>query len=397
MIRFTTISTALYFLSLLALLIDIGGGIGLKYAVMFLLLGWVVLLLLITQVPKGFFVEYVLIALFVLAFSYAVARGVSQPAVLSEMSFLFFLIFLVVGFDIPRRSLTHYFSIITIIGALIIVATFLAILIFPPLTKVINEIGNNYRLGYLGITPGSANLPNVYYRWSMWLIPGFILLLGRNQYASLLVGIAIVLTLSAAMALFSLVGAVALLILSLHNGLLRSKRVYWAGLFLILLVAVFWITQTNNAQLFTIIDKEFVAKFSSHSQSTSIKLGHITGSWEAMHASSLNLLLGTGAGSAFYSPGINATTANVEVSHMNVLRQYGIIGAAIFFGYIGYVIYKVYKTDCTGKRWAIGLSVLFLAAGTNPLLMSPVFMVPLMAARAYGFRFRIEEKNVYDA
>lgn len=81
------------------------------------------------------------------------------------------------------------------------------------------------------------------------------------------------------------------------------------------------------------------------------------------------------------------------MSHFNFLRQFGLIGGFIFFGYIFYVIAGAYGTDALGKRWSIGLLMLFVAAGTNPLLMSPIFLVVLMTVRAYILRFNMEKRR----
>jgi hypothetical protein len=72
----------------------------------------------------------------------------------------------------------------------------------------------------------------------------------------------------------------------------------------------------------------------------------------------------------------------MEASHFNFVRQFGVIGGVVFFGYVIYVIGMSYCSNGLGRRWAIALLMLFISAGTNPLLMSPVFIVVLMLVRA---------------
>jgi len=139
--------------------------------------------------------------------------------------------------------------------------------------------------------------------------------------------------------------------------------------------------------------EKIVSKFSTDSESTIIKVGHIEGVLQSMQTTVMNLLFGMGVGSEFYSPGTQSYTINIEVGHFNFVRQFGLIGGVIFFGYVFYVITSAYYTDALGKRWSIGLLMLFGAAGTNPLLMSPVFIVVLMTVRSYIVRFRIEKTH----
>lgn len=54
-----------------------------------------------------------------------------------------------------------------------------------------------------------------------------------------------------------------------------------------------------------------------------------------------------------------------------------------FFGYIILTFLKAYKIDSNGRLLAIGLATLFIAAGTNPLLISPVFFLMMVITRAY--------------
>ena len=95
------------------------------------------------------------------------------------------------------------------------------------------------------------------------------------------------------------------------------------------------------------------------------------------------LLIGSGVGSAFYSVGADGVVTNVEVSHFNLLRQFGIVYTLLFVGYVGGVFAGLLRSDGMGRRLGVGLAMIFLAAGTNPLLLSPVFFLVLVLGRAY--------------
>lgn len=289
---------------------------------------------------------------------------------------------------LPRNVTEKLFRQILVVGAVIVIGTFFIILIFPLSVAMWNHLGTHYRLGFLGVQSIVGKFfSNVYYRWSMWLITAFILSVGRYNIAALVIGIAIVITLSTSVIMFSLLG---LLLLIFALGIKPVNSVKFV-IFLVMLFIVVAMVAVMFSEVAGVVFENVVSKFSASTESTAIKLGHIEGILQSMQESTMNLMFGMGVGAEFYSPSLRTYTIDVEVSHFNFLRQFGLIGGFIFFGYILYVITKAYQTDMIGKRWSIGLLMLFVAAGTNPLLMSPVFMVVLIVVRAYVLRFRMEK------
>ncbi|MDA3831983.1 MAG: hypothetical protein PF495_01170, partial [Spirochaetales bacterium] len=179
---------------------------------------------------------------------------------------------------------------------------------------------------------------------------------------------------------FSMQGVLVLFLLKRKFSMNTLKKIM--VLFFVLLVVCLF----NKDYFFSFSDNIF-SKFFLASESTSIKVGHIEGILSVLSDSFLNFLFGTGAGSEFYSPGINAYTSNVEVSHFNFARQFGVVGFLMIFSYIMYAIFSSFRTDFMGKRLSVALMMLFMAAGTNPLFMSPVFIVFLVIVRAYSVIF----------
>lgn len=389
-LSFGKISKYIYLLTLLALLIDIGGGFGIKYVLSGLLLVWALVLLAKYGVRSNLIIELGVLVFFLFCAWYAVVRGVGVANIYGQLSFVVYFFTLFVVRWLPRDLTADLFRKVVVLGAVIVIGTFLSILFFPGSKIVWNQIDETYRLGYLGVQDiAGETIPSVYYRWSMWLIPAFILSVGRHNASALVIGIAAVFTLSTSIIAATLVGMVLL------NFAVRSQHAYSlkiATYLFVLMIAAVMISDTIH-DVAGILFEQVTSKFSPGSESSSIKLGHIEGALQSMQGSAMNVLFGTGAGSEFYSPGIDDYTINIEVSHFNFVRQFGLIGGLMFFGYIFYVIVSAYQTDVLGKRWAIGLLMLFVAAGTNPLLMSPVFIVVLMAARASIERFHVERIN----
>ena len=58
------------------------------------------------------------------------------------------------------------------------------------------------------------------------------------------------------------------------------------------------------------------------------------------------------------------------------------------------VFVSLLKTDRNGKLLSIGLAMLFLAAGTNPLLLSPVYFLVLIISRAYVVLYAKEKSYI---
>lgn len=382
------INKSIYLLVLIFLLIDIGGAFGFKYFGMSILHVWAIIFLIFKKFPKRILLDLYLFTFFILTSLYSALKGVPPSAIYSQVSFIFFFPFLILGLNLKRNILISYFIQIVFIGSLIIIGTFLLILLLPNAYKFFNNFANIYRLGYLGFKPGYEDIPNVYYRWSMWLIPTLLYLIGGRIFYFIIVGIAVCLTLSTGIIVFCIIGSILILLISYNDKMLQYKYVLCLGL---LFTVIILIMDQNHT--FHMLAQNVFSKLSLQSISTSIKIGHIIGIWEAMKTSPLNLLLGMGAGSEFYSPGYDAFTINVEISHFNFFRQYGIFGTSIFLLYIFYIIFNLYKTDFFGKKWAVGLLMLFFAAGTNPLLTSPIFIIPLMIGRAYSLTFRIERNG----
>ena len=380
----------LYAAVLVSLVLDIGGAFGLKYGISALLLLWVLVLLVMAGIRRDLSVEFVVLLFFGFSACYSIYRGIEIPAIASQLSFIVYFALLLVVLHIPRDATSDIFRRVMIFGSLIVFGTFLVILLFPITLVAWKTLSDTYRLGYLGLQNiGGQVLPNVYYRWSMWLIPAFIVSIGRFPIATVVIGSAVLITLSTSVIAFTVLGTLLLAILLQHRQSFSPKNL---GILVLASLSILAVVELNFS-IAGLLYENVISKFSASTYSTSVKLGHIEGVLDSMHASISYALFGMGVGSEFFSPGVDRYVTNIEVSHFNFVRQFGLIGGAVFFGYVLYVIVSAFATDALGKRWAIGLLMLFLAAGTNPLLMSPVFMVVLVTVRSYVARFEDERAN----
>lgn len=247
----------------------------------------------------------------------------------------------------------------------------------------INMFANEYRLGYIGRRPlvgASFFFPNVYFRWTLLLIPAAILLLQGNKTKFIFVVLAVFLSTSTAAILFLFLGLLWALFSNLLSGKiskLYTKRLILIGV--IVSLATFVLYYSGYGYIIEFV----IDKFNVSSASISIKVGHIKSILALMSKYVTIFLFGTGVGFGFYSIGVNKVVINVEVAHFNLMRQFGILYALAFFFYEFILFIKLRHFDKTGKLLSIGLAMLFIAAGTNPLLISHIFFLLLVISRTY--------------
>ncbi len=212
------------------------------------------------------------------------------------------------------------------------------------------------------------------------MIPVGILSLHGSKIKIVVLILAALMTASTALILFLLIGLLWASFGSLWRGKiskLYTKRIVAAGIVLIVSVTIMHIAGYGYVYEFVI------SKLSGSSVSTAIKIGHIESIINLMFMNVWTFLFGMGIGSSFYSIGVNKVVTNVEVSQFNLIREFGIIYALGFFSYVLLLFISLRRLDETGRLLSIGLAMLFIATGTNPLLISPIFFLVLIISRAY--------------
>ncbi len=380
------ISRISIYVLMLSLLFDIGGGIGIKYIVLAPVLLVFLFRLLSTSFPKAFLIEFFLLSIFLSIVFISGIRGNSLIDGFSEISFLFFVIILLVGRGSGSEFIINVFLFISTLASVVVTVSFLLIAIAPEISLSWAQAAYNNRLGYIGIVPFSDGTPNIYFRWSAWLSLGFSLALFQKRISlSILIFTAALLTMSTAIVFGLILVAVLYSVYSMRFSF--NKIVTGVGVIFILIFISY-----SVLALFPDLSDRLLSKFSSDSSSTSTKLGHITSIIFLMIDNPIYMLIGQGPGVAFYSSGVNMLVTNVEVSHFNLLRQFGFFGFFAYVSYVFYVMLCLSRLGRLGLPWIIGLFVIFLIAGTNPLLLSPVFFVPLVLARLYVMEFLYERR-----
>ena len=385
--NFVNITKWIYLLMLLALIVDVGGGFGIKHLAVVGVVIWSGVLVFNSSFYKAFWEELTVCVFLTASILYSVFIGINFLDIYYQSSFIVFFALLFILIKIPRRVLISTYCNVLVVGSIIIIIiAFLLSLLSVSNAMFFNHVGNTYGLGMFGPKqPGDLNFPNIYFRWSMWLIPAFIMTWRKRRKSNLLIGVSIVMTTSGAVVAFSFFGVLLLHIKTKVSPVVSQKNIVFVLLSSLVLALLLGFIYADAEIWYTQIS----SKFSPASESSSIKIGHIRGVLDSI-SSIPALLFGTGVGSSFYSPGVDRVVINIEPSHFNFLRQYGLFTTLVFFGYICHVIIAVFLTDEMGKRVSVGLLMLFIAAGTNPLLLSPIFMIVLLIARAYQLRYQKE-------
>jgi hypothetical protein len=390
------IPAALYVVFLLGLLIDIGGAFGIKYAAFVIVVMYLALsaLKLRFSVPLSFvLIEGLLFGIApLLFFSIAIAVFSVPPdlAFTQVTSFAVWLLYPLLIQVQPKSQLISTFTRVMFIGAVLTIVMF-AILVALfligrlDIIEALNVFMDSHRLGYFGQRPIGEQtfefFPNVYFRWTLLMLPAALLTFGKRsaQFATFVA--AVLATVSTAAILFLLVSVcwAAVAMVARREGHAWQIRRSLALILLLLLLIAFGLYATGRGQIVPFV----LSKLSPESVPTSIKMGHIESILELVARSPLTLLFGTGAGSTFYSIGTSSVVGAVEVSHFDLVRQFGLLYGLAFTAYCTMLVLTVRRMDFTGRMLALSVVILFVAAGTNPLLISPVFFLMLVISRAY--------------
>lgn len=106
--------------------------------------------------------------------------------------------------------------------------------------------------------------------------------------------------------------------------------------------------------------------------SNNVKLGHIKSYFN--HFKTMNLLIGDGLGTSFYTEGFKSHAYITELTYFEMFRRFGVFGFSILLIWLLYPLKVLYKN----KEILSWYPVYLMAAGTNPLLFSSTGMLLLV-------------------
>ncbi|MEK4698529.1 hypothetical protein MKX47_02980 [Solibacillus sp. FSL R7-0668] len=380
-----------WFIFIFLLIIDMGGGIGLKNLAFAILILSIIFLFLCFKIKinlSTYLIEFYIFficPLLLIGYSTLFLKIPLSNQIPQVTAFITFFSLLLATNLKNKDMLLKSIEKIAIVSACGIIFTFLGIYTLhiigmDSVIYSINSITNTFNMGYIGINPLGNQiglfLPNVYYVWSLLLIPFTLILIKRSKFNFIISIIACIMTLSTGVVLFVMIGILLITLLNMIFSLKIKLKLRYVIYSIVIGILTFSMLNMGIADL-------LFSKLNIYSNSSSTKIGHIQSALKEIFATPFTFLFGMGLGSSFYSIGAQAEVVNIEVSHFNLIRQFGILYFCIFLLYILNLIYEASKIDFEGKKIAVGLLMLFIAAGTNPLLISPVFFIWLVITKSY--------------
>lgn len=370
---------------ILANIVDAGGGLGLKYASSVLLL---VLLLGKSKIKFNYIECILFIVCPILLVGYAIVFcGVGVSAAVSSVTFCLAILFTIVlaNEKVVIDDIMQFFlkcmcfvAIVTII--LFIIAYGLNLV---GMANVFMKIGGylqySKRMGFLGYNYISGIfMPVVYFRCSMFLIfAQAVACYYKDKKSIVLIFVANMIVTTTANIIFTLI----IIMCYIFGSSCSKKNKVMTGFF-----GGFTVVSVLAIKFNDIYGKfyEYFDDLTMKSESSQIKVGHITSIIENMFSNVRIFLFGMGGGSSFYSSGIERETTSTEVSQMECWRKFGTIYTMMFFLYILVVMYKLYKIEKRSRIISIGLGILFLATASNPQLLSPLFLSILFLCNSWS-------------
>lgn len=367
------VTNVFVFLMLLSISIDMGGEFGIRNVVLpacalaiFVLKGIVL--------RKEWLFHYTLLVCYpAFLLLLGVAQGFNFSLGLSQFQSTFFaFVLLVLLFKVPYRitaaALAYSILFVALLAVVLAVGLWFGLGPLVDVASLLEEKGGgNFGGRAVGV---EAVIPNIYFKSTLFFVPALLFFLFERKYLAALICF---LGLVAAVSKTGI--AVSIMLAAIFFA--RSAG-FWGRFWGVIVLAaiVFWLVQSP---LFILFDE--IANNKSHT--VDIRAGHFESIIDLWMNDVVGLLFGFGLGSTFYSTGAGGVVSNIELDHLNVVRKYGLVWALLFLLWVLQVTFSAIRnsrTDVRALGWALIIS--FIVAGTNPVLISPLFFLFLFVTMA---------------
>jgi hypothetical protein len=334
---------------------------------------------------------------------YGALRGANLSIGLAQVTpFLFAWILAVILPPLDQKAPLRAFYGCFLVLACFIGASFGFVSLFPgsSISAGIVEFLTRFhgREGYFGMRSfEDRELPNFYLASSLFLVPAFVYYLFRGKKLhALLIFLAIGLTFSKAGLLIALLfGAVHTLLFTFRaeeetHPALNGTRWNRTSSFLLSVVLI------GATCVFLLLIPSFFDQLKNSSAGESetalIRIGHFHSVLGLFVDHPSYLVVGQGVGIPFYSQGESDYVQNIEIDHLNTIRKFGL---PWFFGFTAIVFYSarrlIQSEDGEMRACGYALVSIYIAAGTNPVLTSPLFIISMtLAYFAQRSRFELQ-------
>ncbi|ABB32404.1 hypothetical protein Gmet_2175 [Geobacter metallireducens GS-15] len=362
---------------------DMGGGFGIKYASF--ALAMLYLFLHFKPFPMDSQTSHLFMFLFllwpVLSLLHSVIAGAELSLAISQMTAFpaAIVFFLVIQSVRPRYALSVFlYTMLSL--AVIVIALYLLMWFTSPFADMFMRIFSSEAHGYIGYRPfGNIFMPNVYLKATLFLVPVYVYFLFMAKPIHALIAL-LALVVAFSKAGFALCLLFTLYFLFLHRGDRRYKAA----------VIVLFIAVTPLVLGFEQFTEELLRSLTGEAETAQVRIGYLDSLLAMFGEDPASLLIGQGPGAVFYARNLGAFVSNIELDHLNAIRKFGLPWFMAFTAFVLAVSYRLFRSQPAEER-ALGLALLslFIAAGTNPVLLSPAFL--MFMAMATDFYWRRDE------
>jgi cbb3-type cytochrome oxidase subunit 3 len=366
--------------------VDMGGGWLIKYLSAFVAGGYV--LLNVGQLQVRLTPLLIVVVVFGVGPVWALTNGIMSGGILAIAMtrvtpfFVGIIYYLLLSRGGSRLALRVFFR--TVLGLAVMTIVLIVGLFlypdFPPLSatfdylKTLDDIQGKF--GRRGLGPVIWYV--IYFKATLFYVPAFVYYLYRERfvYSAILF---IALTLSVSKSGILICGLLTVWFILTHGPL----RV-WAGIIGMVAVLLAIALYVVDVELTMAYANHFIETVTGEAKTSQIRIGQLKSFVDLMGEHPTYLLWGQGVGTKFYSVGKGEFTYNIELAHIDTIRQFGLLWFIAFSLCVAYVAFRlVRRKERVDNGLGYAMVSIFAAAGTNPLLISPLFMMLLATTFHY--------------
>lgn len=355
------------------------GNIGIKYASSLILLVYLILHWKSVTLSRYEFPSLLIFAFFFpfLSIFIGIANGASAGSIFTPLPIMLSLPLIYFSLKVmPGTNIINYlFSTLFYLALIVIIANILAFF-FPTIFSSINPL-LKFIFANIDLYQGSRTdvlVGKVYPRAALFFVSaGIYYFLMGNLFRFFVLLTALILVVSKSGVLI-LVG---LTLLKLQKRFILSYKFI---IFVSTITGLGVVTTSIYPNYYDVLASMIMGQ----SETAILRIQHLYSLLDHFDKNWLSLFFGQGIGTSFFTLGTNAFETNIELDHLETIRRYGIIWASVFFSAVLILCFRLIFLSRHLSHRAIGIALFagFLAAGTNPVLISPPFMI--LFAGAYG-------------
>jgi len=366
----------------LGLVIDMGGEFGLRT----ILFPVCTLLLMMTHglvFPKTWLIPFGILAVYpTISLLIGILDGAQFSIAISQyqstvLAFVIFILISRIPYEVTMNALLYSLFTVAVLAIGLAAGLVIGVDVIIKIVQFMAEQGG----GYFGERSVGieAFIPNVYFKATLFLVPSFtIALITKRNWIAIACFLALITAVSkTGMAVTSLIT-----LIYISRNVNRKEFIIYGTLLALAIAAVMM------SPIFFLFEE--ISR--NDSGTLNVRAGHFNSIIEVWSNNPINLLFGFGLGSTFYSSGAGKVVSNIEIDHLNVIRKYGLLWGTVFFFWVMQVAFSAIRNrqdDVRSLGW--GLLVAFLVAGTNPVLISPIFFLFLFIAM--NANYQISSRN----